>query len=415
MKANESVQNFPAKLRLYTNYTVREIKNICKTIGPRPSATDKEKEAQEHMAEQMKSCCDTVETESFEVHPKAFMGWVLIDGISLLLALVFSLIKMPVVSLVLCIVAAVCMATEFLMYWQFLDPLFPKKTAYNVIGKRKPTGEVKQRIIFSGHIDSSYEWYYTHVGGSKMLVSTIVYAIVGLVFCLVVSIGSTVNGGAVNSEPNMLWTVLGYVQLAFAPGFVMILFFVNWKRPVDGANDNLTGVVASVAVLKFLEDNDIRFENTEVCALSSACEEAGLRGARAYVKAHKAELDEIPTVFYGMDTLTDYDYMAIYNRDMTGTVKNDARVCALMKKGAENAGLDLPFESVFFGASDAAAVSKLGVPAATFAAMDPAPARYYHTREDTVEVMSPKTVEAALGVCLETLFLFDEQGLKDSY
>ncbi len=415
MKASESVQNFPAKLRLYTNYTVREIKNICKTIGPRPSASEAEKTAQEHFAEQMQSCCDTVETEAFNVHPKAFLGWVIIDGIALILSLVFYFLHMPAVSIALISIALICMFTEFLMYWEFLDPLFPKKTAYNVIGTRKPTGEVKQRIIFSGHTDSSYEWQFTYKGGAKFLVGGIVYAIVGAFFCLIVSIGTLISGGAIASEPAAFWEIVGYVQLAFLPGFVMILFFVNWKLPVEGANDNLTGAVASIAVLKFLADNNIRFENTEVVALTAGCEEAGLRGSRAYIKRHKAEFEAIPTIFFGMDTLTDYEYLAIYNRDMTGTVKNDQRVCNLMKKASETVGLDLPFKSVFFGASDAAAVSKLGIPAATLAAMDPAPARYYHTRLDTPEKLVPKTIEACLGVCLESVFLFDEQGLKETY
>ena len=107
--------------------------------------------------------------------------------------------------------------------------------------------------------------------------------------------------------------------------------------------------------------------------------------------------------------------MAIYARDMTGTVKNDPRVCALLKKGAERAGLDLPYESVYLGSSDAAAVTKLGVPAATLAAMNPGPPRYYHTRLDTVEELVPKTVEKCLDICLQSLFIFDEYGLKENY
>ncbi len=248
-----------------------------------------------------------------------------------------------------------------------------------------------------------------------MLFTVGIYAVVGMFFVLAVSILSIVKGGAFHAELDGFVNVLKYVQLAFIPGFIAVIFFTNFKLPVDGANDNLTGCTTAIAVLKYLEDNDIHFENTEVVAMTAGSEEAGLRGARAYTKRHIKELTEVETVYFGMDTLRDYEDMAIYSRDMTGTVKTDPRVCALMKKGAELAGLDLPYASVYLGASDAAAVSKLGVPAATLAAMNPGPPRYYHTRGDTADNLVPKTVEKGLDICLQSLFLYDEEGLKESY
>ena len=416
LKATESVKNYPSSLRMYTNYATREIKKVCKEIGPRASGTENERKAQEHFKEEMKTCADDVQLEEFEMHKYAFMGWVVVDGISMLLALLFSFLKMPVVSLVLTVIALVCLFAEFLMYWEFLDPFFPKAISTNVIGKRKPTGEVKRRIIFAGHVDSSYEWTYTHLGGKALLFAVGIYAVVGMFFVLIVSIISVIKGGAVNAELTGFVSVLRYAQLAFIPGFIAVLFFTNFKLPVDGANDNLTVCTTAIAVLKFLEDNDIRFENTEVCALTAGSEEAGLRGSRAYTKRHLKELQEIETVYFGMDTLRDFEDMAIYSRDMTGTVKTDPRVCALMKKGAEEmAGLDLPYSSVYIGASDAAAVTKLGVPAATLAAMNPGPPKYYHTRDDKADILIPKTVEKGLDICLQSLFLYDEQGLKESY
>lgn len=415
MKATESVKNYPSTLRMYTNYTVREIRKVCKEIGPRASGSAEERKAQEHFAQEMNTCADTVVSEDFDVHPHAFMSWVVIDGILLLLSLLFSFIKLPIVSTVFTVVAFVCLFTEFLMYWEFLDPLFPKKTSCNVIGTRKPKGEVKQRIIFSGHVDSAFEWTYTHLGGKNLLFGVGIYAVVGMIYVLVVSIITMAKFGVAGGDVVGWVRVLQFIQLAFIPGFIAVLFFTNFKLPVTGANDNLTGSVASIAVLKFLEDNNIEFENTEVVAMTAGCEEAGLRGSRAYAKRHNKELKEIPTVFFGMDTLTDYDDIAIYSRDMTGTVKTDPRVCALMKKGAERAGLDVPYSSVYLGASDAAAVSKLGIPAATLAAMNPGPPRYYHTREDLPEILVPKTVEKCLDICLQSLFIFDEKGLQDSY
>ena len=67
MKASESVKNYPSSLRMYTNYTVREIKKMCQSIGPRPSGTESERKAQEHLVSEMKTCCDKAATEDFKM------------------------------------------------------------------------------------------------------------------------------------------------------------------------------------------------------------------------------------------------------------------------------------------------------------------------------------------------------------
>ena len=412
MKANESVKNYAASVRMYTNYTVREIKKMCKEIGPRPAGSESEKKAQEYIVDQMKTCADEVTMEPFKLAPDAFMAWVRMDGIMLLIAVLFAMLKIPVVSLVLTAVALACCIGEFLLYKPFYDVLFPKKTSHNVIGVKKATGELKQRIIFSGHVDSSYEWRYTYLGGPIMLYACGATAVVSLFVVLIVS---ALNTFGVLEEGTTIYNILFWAQLIGIPGGILAILFVNNKLCVEGANDNLTGTFGSIAILKYLKDNDISFEHTEVIAMAAGSEESGLRGSKAYMKAHGEELKDVPTVFIGLETFRDYESMAIYARDMTGTVKMDPRVCSLVKKGGELAGMDLPYSSVYVGASDGAAVQKLGIPAVTLASMDPGPPRYYHTRGDTSDNMDMKTVEKCLDIALNTLFIYDEQGLNDSY
>lgn len=413
MKAQDSVKNYPSALREMTNFSVRGIKKICKDVGPRPAGSEQEHEAQKLMAAELDGACDKVEIEPFDVHPGAFLGWILTDGIMMIAAIVLFFFGMSAIALALCALSLIFAIVEFLLYKKLLDPFFPKKTSHNVVAVRKPKGEVRRRIIFSGHADSANEWRFTYYGGSKLLVPIIGLSFVGILLGLVLGIWAVAAGHAFSAADSGALNVMRYVFLAWIPILFTALFFENKKRPVMGANDDLTGCFISMAVVKYMQQHDIRFENTEVWVVLTGSEEAGLRGAKAFCKAHKNELSDVETVFVGLDTIRDYDFAAVYSRDLTGTVKNDAGACALVKEAAKQTGLDLPYKSVFFGATDAAAVTQARMKAVSVAAMDPAPAKYYHTRLDTADNLDIKTVEAVLGVALETAFLFDEKGLSD--
>lgn len=424
MKASESVKNYPSERRMYANYAVKGIKSICKNIGPRGSGSEKELEAQEWMANELKESCDDVKIESFTLHPWAFMGWIQITvfcvtaaAVMLFLSHFFPEYAYPFLGagVALVAIALFFVVTEFLFYKETLDVFAPKKTSHNVVAVRKASGEAKRRIIFSGHADSAMEWRFTYWGGPKLVVPSIAIALVGVLVTAVSDIIALVLmlTGTIPSDSKLVW-VLSIISVCFIPVFLFCLLFYNPKRVVEGANDNLSGCLCSMAVLRFLKDHDIRFENTEVWCLCTGSEEAGLRGAKAFCKAHGEEFKnekDVETIFFGLDTVRDFDFMAVYHKDMTGLVHNDPQVSALIKEGGRLAGYDLPFKTVSLGSSDAAAVTQAGIKASCFAAMDPAPARYYHTRLDTKDNLDLKTIEAGVDICLNTLFLYDEKGL----
>ena len=71
-----------------------------------------------------------------------------------------------------------------------------------------------------------------------------------------------------------------------------------------------------MATIKALAEAGVEFEHTEVTMICSGSEEAGLRGAKAYVKAHLDELKELPTAVIALDTFRDLEDMAVYDRDL---------------------------------------------------------------------------------------------------
>jgi hypothetical protein len=422
MSARESIPQYTQKLREYTNFAVRGIRKVCKEVGPREAGSPAERQAQASMAKELESCCDTVRTEPFKTAPHAFLGWINIAVFAGVAAMLLYNIGFALASLILLALVLVSVFFEFLLYKQFLDPLYPKKTSQNVVGVRSPAQPATRRLILCGHADSAYEWHYTYWGdkyfhSTRLLIVVIAVAFAAVFFGLAASIAAVTaeNGGLVG--PGGLrgragWLkVLGYIFAGLCLPLLAALKFKSYKHVVMGANDNLSGCFTSMAVAKLLGDANERLQNTELVVLLSGGEECGLRGAKAFVDAHKESFKDMETAFIALDTMTDFAYMGVYITDMTGTVKHDPALCSLIKEAGTTAGHTLPFEKLFFGASDAAAATQGGLRAAAFAAMDPAPAAYYHTRLDTPEKLESKTIEACLDVIMETAYLYDAEGL----
>ena len=418
MKANESIPNYDIKVREYTNYAIKSIKNVCKNFGPRPVGSEAEQKAQEYMQADLEKWCDTAERQEFKCSDKAFMSWVPIGAVLLILNVLFFTLGWSVLGLAFSAVALFFVLAEFIFYKPVLDVFFPKKPSGNVYGVIKAKGETKKRIILSGHTDSAFEWTYTYKGGRPVVALIIVTAVISILLGLGANIYGIIYDGAFGSVVwgqggNLALKILAVVMYLTVPILVMALRFCNYKMPVVGANDDLTGCFISCAAAKFLHDNDIRFENTEVAVLCAGGEEAGLRGAKAFVKANHDMLhqDGVETIFVGFDTIRELDFLDIYEKDMTGMVKNDRRVAELIQKAAKEVGFDVPIGTIALGSTDAAAMSQAKIPASSIVAMDPTPARYYHTRLDDADNLSAQAIDAGVKIALETVFLYDSQGI----
>ncbi len=399
------------------DYSVNAIKHICDEIGPREAGSQQEKATQDYLAKDLmdNAWADELEVQSFTVAPKAFMGFSRIIPFMILAALI-TYWFIPWSPLVLCTLGLALFAIQFGLYKEFLDPMYPKATSHNYIATKKPTGEVKRRVILSGHIDSAYEWIVFNKFGPKVHIGSLVYCVIGVVVSIALSILSLVLQSKGILDDYKLYFLIA--MLIFIPGHVCLYLYSNYNRVVPGANDNLTGCLASVGVLKALKEQGITYENTEVTCLLMGSEEAGLRGAKAYCKQKadmiKADKEQgIQTIFVGLETFRDIEHMSIYTRDMSGLMKADAGVVSLLDEAAKPySDKPLPHASVWIGASDGAAMTQGGVASCTLASMDPAPASYYHTRRDTADNLNPECMMLGLNIALEAVDLFDKNGIK---
>jgi len=400
-------------------YMAEGIKYICENFKERAPGTHSERKAQKYLARELEKYSDQVETEDFKLHPAAFMGWIPMAGVFSVFSVVLywlsfkgicTSVALPLIAVAVTMLSMACLAAEFLMYREFIDFLFPKKTSRNVMARRSPQGEVKRRIIFGGHTDAANEWTYSLHGGLKSLAPVMGGSVAGLVFITLFNIIWLIYHIASGTYTAAFWSVCGIAELVLIPFFAAICFFINWKVVVDGANDNLSADFIAIGVLKELADKNIRFENTEVCAFLSGSEEAGLRGAAAYAKAHRQELSEIETVFIAMDTMREIEQLQIYTQGCTGTQKNSNAVAQIIYEAGLNCGVDMKEAELYPGAIDAEAFSRNGLYASGFCGVNHNPKTYYHTRLDTFDNINRECINLSLDICLEAAALYDAKG-----
>ena len=315
------------------HFITEQIRHVCMQLPPRTPGSEGEHAAAEYMAGILQRDCGCrVKTERFDFHPGGFWGYlrfcVVLD---FLCALTFFIT--PWLSLFFVTVSMTLMITEFILYREPIDPLFAKKQGTNVTAVRSPKGDARQRVLFTGHIDAAWEATLSyHISGTFYIVHALVATAGVLLYCLW-SVLALIGAGA--------WVdTAAKISLIFLLVWPGVLFYCNGHRTVDGANDNLTGCFLSIALMKALQENQVQLDHTEVGVVLTGAEEAGLRGAKAWVKAHKEEYQDVPTYIITIDTIHHPQFLMVNQRDMNSLVENDPQLADLFVSTAKE--LDIP-------------------------------------------------------------------------
>jgi len=152
------------------------IDKVIKEAGPRPPCSPQEKKAALLLAEELKPYCDEVKVEEFGAYPQlGVASWPRrCSMLTLLSALIFLLVPFnpilfSLVALGIAIFSILNVYYQYLKCEEWSPKIYPykQKTSQNVVGVIKPTGEVKKRVAYVGHIDSAWRFnllQYTHEG-----------------------------------------------------------------------------------------------------------------------------------------------------------------------------------------------------------------------------------------------------------
>lgn len=399
-------------------YMIDEITHIIKNFEKRDPGSKGEFQSCEYMADVLKKdCgCEYTAVESFKENPGSFFGWIYFTITMALLAIPLYFV-FPILSIILVVCGLAIMVMQFGFYKKFVDRFFKEKTGHNVTAIKNCSGECKRRIIFNGHPDACWEWPVNYAFGGVAFEAHAVICVLGALFYLVISIiyiiQNGVLGAAVNSDVVIGGTSIataGLWGLVFVPFMIGLYWMWNEKKVVDGANDNLTGCYMGIAILKYLKDEGIELENTEIGVVLTGSEEAGLRGSKAWCEAHADEFKDVPTFFVSYDTINDPKYLMVNYRDLNGTVKADKDVCDLFYDAAK--AVDVPIKKGWVpplgGATDNAAFLQAGFRSTGITGLNHKLEDYYHTRRDTYDNMNPSGLANCFAASVKTLEMFDD-------
>jgi aminopeptidase YwaD len=392
----------------YQDYMYDLVKRVVDEIGPRPACSEAERKLGRLLSEGWQPICDRVETEPFTCRPGAFLGVIRVSVVLFFASIVLYWFY-PFAAFVVAVLSLTALVFELVRYREFIDFLYLPEQGENIVGTIRPRGETRRRVIVSAHQDSAYEFRLWRLFGNAA-VPIMVLALLVILTAVAGSLAKTIAylGG---SEGAVAYTVIGIVMAAFAPLAGLFLFFLSDKA-VPGAMDDMSGIAIVDATGRCLHEsrNSGGFypENTEVILLATSSEEAGLRGAKRYVKKHLAELKRTPTYGIFLESTADERHLTAATGELFTGAKHDRTLVEMACKIAAGHGWPIKSKSIPLGATDAVAFSKKGIRATCLLSQDTTRlVPNYHTREDTPEHVRPEALSVTLQMVIEMIQRID--------
>ncbi|MBI2892066.1 MAG: M28 family peptidase [Deltaproteobacteria bacterium] len=272
-------------------------------FGHRGSATANEARAAEYLAGELRGL-------GLEPRMEPFAG-LTSCGAAVLLHMAMALVgaalvwTSPFASLALSLVALVSILLENGGRMRLLSLLVPSSPSRNVEARISPAGARAGRIVVLGHYDTQRTGLIWKEGLLSRIApllarspgpmkSPLFLPMVAMLLAPVAALLAIVLPG------HALVTVLALGVLAILG--VTTVLLAEWAIGpfVPGASDNATGAAAVLSVVESWRADPV--EGVELVALLTGCEESGLYGSAAWVRAHAGELCEVPTRFVNLDS-----------------------------------------------------------------------------------------------------------------
>jgi aminopeptidase YwaD len=389
------------------------IRNILSACGGRAPGSPGSRKAAGMMAEAFGGRCDRAGEESFTFHPGSLWGMGRIVSTAYLLSVPLLALGgfFALTSAAVLLAAASYAVTHYFFYGRAFDGLFKKAEGLNAVGVIEPEEEAGRQVVVCGHHDSAYVFNFLsrveRLAGLRLLLAVVFF------LC---AAGMSVYGafsyllaGAWNAGFG------GMTLLLAGAAFVLPLFFFFSRKVSPGAGDNLSGCALAVAMASHFGGRKAAGKplgHTRLIFLSLDGEEAGQRGAAAWVARHRRELAETKTFVLNIDSVYALRHLAALKTDMHGMLPLSARMAEDCRGIAAQMGYSMTVKAIPFGGggTDAIPFARAGVEAVSIVAMPTdmfGEGHFYHTDRDTPENIEPEAMQAVFEIAVQYIERLD--------
>ena len=385
---------------------------ILSESSDRLPSTPGEAYASRLLHNELKNYCDETSEETFTTHLR--VGTILLKLLCLLLiisAIIFkaSVAKGSVIPVCICTVLSILIfsvfAYKFFFDGKLLDGIFPKRTSINVFAKRYSHSKAQNRVVLVARADAPkkqrfflYKTNLTTVllalcvlGNSLTFISCIIYLFAGA------------------PENNHFFIFLSSVSIFFSIFYLAAILLVHPTKAAPGLSSSIIPAATITAIMKQMDENNFRYNQTEFCCLIVGSEYSNHAGAYAFAKKHKKLMNDIPTVFIPLEELTTSKELAVFFKDGSGN-EGSKDTAEIMSDACENLSLEIRKENAVIGTS-----SFTPFTVNHFASCSLGTSKKYINKcfssKDLLSNVSRKTIFDAANILMETTNYYDNARL----
>jgi aminopeptidase YwaD len=360
--------------------------------------------------------CGDAQLETFRTHPSAFARFYRIDILLYFVGLGLLILHQPLAASLVLVFMFVGAGLQFGWYIELYDRFYPLASCHNISAVLEPRGPALRQLIISAHHDSAAELSFLKRSQKLYALKIFLpdfFRATAMTFAVIWTVWQAVNGQAPEFTPFVLvFLVLGIPS-------VVTKFNLFGNQAVPGAGDNLVASAMLVELAQRFADPCIPGQSilagTRLIFASFDAEESGLRGSRAWARAHQAEIGALPTFALNIDSIYTARDLQFLATDLNSHVRLDSALVDQCIKMAAECGYPAKRAYMRFGGggTDAVELAGAGARATTMIAMPAGVVRnglVYHTMKDTVDAIEPAAVDACLAVAASlALFLDTDQ------
>jgi acetylornithine deacetylase/succinyl-diaminopimelate desuccinylase-like protein len=266
----------------------------------RPSGSDGEAEAARRLAERLRERGCHVRLEEERVHPDPWRGLALLSALAAG-AGVAALRGRRVLGAALGVAVAACLTDEIEGGPHAFRRLCQRRgTTFNVVAEAGDR-DAERTLVVHAHHDAAHSGLIFDQAGQRLAWERFPQVIAATDTSL--PVWFPVVGAPLAIATGVLLRRRAMVRagLVVAVGATAFLADVAVRDAVPGANDNLSGVAALVALASALRADPVR--GLRVLLVSAGCEESLQEGIRAFGRRHFGSLPRERTWFLNLDTI----------------------------------------------------------------------------------------------------------------